>query len=91
MLGDIESDLEGDENERGFIIQQIARMRSQHNLSENPTERVRDFDSLLEGLGRLRNAKEFVHSNLDMDVPSRKKPAEESASKTEEAVAAVAS
>jgi predicted ATPase len=73
MLGNIESDLEGDENERAFIIQEITKLRQAHELSDDPTELVRDFDSLLSGLERLRNARELAASAVDTAVPSRKK------------------
>jgi len=73
LFMNIETDLEGDESERGYVIQEIGRMRRTHNLGEDPTERVRDFDSLVDGLGRIRNAKDFVQQNMDMNVPARKK------------------
>jgi hypothetical protein len=73
LLSDIESDLEGDETERGYIIQEIARIREFHNLGEDPTETVSEFDVLLDGLDRIRNAKDLVSKNVDMDIPKRKK------------------
>lgn len=73
---DIEGDLDGDDSERGFIIQHIAKMRNEHHLSDDPTERVADFDTLLNGLEQLRNAKDLVVINADLDVPSRKKQKE---------------
>lgn len=73
LLGDIESDLEGDENERAFIVQEITKLRQAHELSDDPTELVRDFDSLLSGLERLRNARELATSAVNTAVPSRKK------------------
>lgn len=73
LLSNIESDLEGDEGERGYIVQQVAKIRELHNLGEDPTERVNDFDELLTGLERLRNAKDFVAAQIDTDIPSLKK------------------
>ena len=73
LLSNIESDLEGDEGERGYIVQQVAKIREMHNLGEDPTERVNDVDELLTGLERLRNAKDFVAAQIDTDIPSLKK------------------
>jgi len=75
VLGNIESDLEGDENERAYIVQEITKLRQAHELGDDPTELVRDFDSLLEGLERLRNAKDLAGPVANTDVPSRKKAA----------------
>jgi hypothetical protein len=82
LLLDIESDLEGDDQERTFILKTCAQLRATHNLIEDLFEPVRDFPVFAEGLEMLRNARDYAYSNPNMSVPSQKKPKSQKESDT---------
>jgi predicted ATPase len=79
LLIDIESDLEGDDTERTYILKTCARLRSFHNLNEDLFEVIRDFPSFLEGLDELRNAHDYAYVISDASVPSLRKLAAQKA------------
>lgn len=72
LLTDIEIDLEGDDAERTFILRTCVRLRATHNLAEDLTDPVRDFDSFTDGLESLRNAQHYAYETLSSAVPSLK-------------------
>lgn len=73
LLFDIESDLEGDDNERTFIVQMCVKLRAAHNLTEDLIESVRDFDGFCTGLEMIRNAKDYAFTKPNIEVPSLRK------------------
>jgi predicted ATPase len=73
LLFDIESDLEGDDTERTFILQTCTQLRTTHDLIEDLFEPVREFSGFADGLEILRNASDYAYSNPNVSVPSQKK------------------
>jgi hypothetical protein len=73
LLFDIESDLEGDDTERTFILQTCTQLRITHDLIEDLFEPVREFSGFTDGLEILRNASDYAYSNPNVSVPSQKK------------------
>jgi predicted ATPase len=70
LLADIESDLDGDEAERTFILNTCASLKTSHSLYEDLFEPVREFSKFTEELEVLRNAREYAYANPDSSVPS---------------------
>lgn len=76
LLRDLESDLEGDETERAFMVQEIIHLRQTHRVAEDPTDPVPDFPALVDGLNRLRSAPTLAYEEPMVRVASRKKERE---------------
>ncbi len=74
LLTDIENDLEGNDTEVTFILQECKKLRKNHNLTENLFENVRAFDDFIVGLEKLRNAHIYAYEIADSSVESRVKP-----------------
>jgi predicted ATP-dependent endonuclease of OLD family len=72
LLRDIESDLDGDDTVRAYIVQKSGQLRSKHNLTEDPVEKIRDFTAFCDGLEILRNANDYAYETTILEVPSRK-------------------
>jgi predicted ATPase len=72
LLIDIESDLEGDETERAFVLREAMRLRSDHSLTEDLTEPIRMYEDFCESLQRLQHIRELAFETLKTDVAPRR-------------------
>lgn len=72
LLEDIQSDLEGDDAERTFIIQTCIELRAEHKLTEDLYEPIRDYSSFVNGLEKLENAKDYAYPHTPISVSSLK-------------------
>lgn len=72
LLGNIESDLEGSQKEKAFIIGVIGEIRQSQRLADDPIEKVPNFEKLIGDLNKLKEAKLQI-SYLQSSMPKSRK------------------
>jgi predicted ATP-dependent endonuclease of OLD family len=74
LLHDVESDLDGDDTEITFIVQECNKLRKNHSLTEALFENVRDFDNFIDGLERIKDVDKHAYNKAESSVEPRIKP-----------------